>query len=155
MRASVIQHFDGTDTLVPNSSLLENRVNNWTYGDPATRGQVEVGVAYGSSTRETMRALLAVAESHGLVLEHPEPSVQFVAFGDNALGFRLLYWYDALHTRPQTLASDLRLMIEKALTEAGIVIAFPQRDIHFDESKPLRIELSRAARGAVEDRPGD
>jgi len=155
MRASVIQHFDGTDTLVPNSSLLENRVNNWTYGDPATRGQVEVGVAYGSSTRETMRALLAVAESHELVLDHPEPSVQLVAFGDNALGFRLLYWYDALHTRPQTLASDLRLMIEKALTEAGIVIAFPQRDIHFDESKPLRIELSQAARGAAEDRPGD
>jgi len=38
-------------------------------------------------------------------------------------------------------------MIDKAFAEAGIIIAFPQRDIHFDEGRPLRIELSRAARG--------
>ncbi len=34
-------------------------------------------------------------------------------------------------------------MIDKAFTDAGIVIAFPQRDIHFDAAKPLRIELAR------------
>ena len=77
-------------------------------------------------------------------MEKPEPTVQFEAFGDNALLFRLLYWYDALNTRPEPLASDLRFMIEKALAEADIAIAFPQRDIHFDESRPLRVELSRA-----------
>jgi potassium efflux system protein len=146
MRASVIRHFDGTDTLVPNSTLLENRVSNWTFGDTSMRGRVEVGVAYGSPTREVSRALLAVAESHGLILKHPEPSVQFTAFGDNALAFSLLYWFDAARTRREPLASDLRFMIDKAFADAGIVIAFPQRDIHFDDSKPLRIEVARARR---------
>jgi small-conductance mechanosensitive channel len=146
LRASVIEHFDGTDTLVPNSALLENRVSNWTYGNSAMRGEVEVGVAYGSRTRDVSRALLAVADGHGLVLENPEPTVQFTSFSDNTLVFKLLYWYDASRTRSEPLASDLRYMIDKAFAEAGIVIAFPQRDIHFDEGKPLRIELSRAAR---------
>jgi hypothetical protein len=49
MRASVIEHFDGIETLVPNSALLDNRVDNWTFGKTAIRGSVKVGVAYGSS----------------------------------------------------------------------------------------------------------
>ena len=47
-----------------------------------------------------------------------------------------------------TLASDLRFMIDKAFAEAGIVISFPQRDLHFDGGAPLRVELSRAAKPA-------
>jgi len=146
LRASVIRHFDGTDTLVPNSTLLENRVSNWTFGDTTMRGEIDVGVAYGSSTREVSRTLLSVADAHGLVLKQPEPTVQFTSFGDNTLNFKLLYWFDATKTRRDPLASDLRFMIDKAFSEAGLVIAFPQRDIHFDDSKPLRIEVSRARR---------
>jgi len=33
-------------------------------------------------------------------------------------------------------------MAEKALNEAGITVAFPQRDIHFDSSRPLYVEVS-------------
>jgi len=39
------------------------------------------------------------------------------------------------------VASDLRYMINKTLTEKGIVIAFPQRDIHLDTSRPLEIRV--------------
>lgn len=155
LRASVIRHFDGVDTLIPNSSLLENRVSNWTYGDSRARGRVTVGVAYGSSTREVTRCLLEVAEAHGLVLDKPKPEVRFDDFGDNALVFSLLFWFDASQTRDNPLASDLRYMIEKALTEAGIVIAFPQRDIHLDSERPLRIELSRVEQPADDTVDGD
>jgi len=145
LRASVIRHFDGTDTLVPNSSLLENRVSNWTFADNTMRDQISVGVAYGSSSREVSRALLAVAESHGQVLKKPEPTVQFEEFGDNSLKFELLYWFDAMRVRAEPLASDLRFMVNRALKDLGIVVAFPQRDIHFD-SQPLRVELTRKPR---------
>ena len=150
MRASVIQHLDGIDTLVPNSFLLENRVSNWTYGSNLTRGSIMVGVAYGSPTREVAQLLVKVAEEHGLVLDHPKPEVRFNDFGDSALVFELLFWFDAAKTQRPTLASDLRFMIDKAFAEAGIVIAFPQQDIHFDDSRPLRVELSRPG-GASED----
>jgi small-conductance mechanosensitive channel len=143
MRASAIKHFDGIDTLLPNSQLLENRVSNWTYGNTPMRGSIAIGVAYDSSLRDVSRILLAVAREHGLVLEHPEPEVRFEEFGDNALGFRLLFWLDPMKTGRDPLASDLRFMACRALREAGVVIAFPQRDLHFDEDKPLKIELSR------------
>jgi len=151
LRASVIEHFDGVETLVPNSALLEGSVNNWTYGKTALRGSVNVGVAYGSNTREVSRLLLGVAQAHGLVLEHPEPEVRFEDFGDSALVFQLLFWVDASKTQRKRLASDLRFMIAKALAEYEITIPFPQRDIHFDSSLPLRVEFSKSGKPSTAD----
>ena len=143
MRASVIHHFDGIDTLVPNSLLLENQLTNWTYSNSIIRHSVTLGVAYGSDAREVTRLLLEVAEHHGLVLKDPAVEVRFDDFGPDALVFILFFWLDSKKIGRFQLASDLRYMIDKAFTEAGIVIAFPQRDIHFDADKPLRIELAR------------
>ncbi len=144
MRASVIKHFDGIETLVPNSALLEQDVTNWTFSDNHIRHELTVGVAYGSSPRQVRETLLAVAAKHGLVLENPAPEVRFEDFGASALVFRLLFWLEAGRIPRPGLASDLRFMIESAFTEAGIVVAFPQHDVHFDKDQPLRIELSRS-----------
>ena len=72
LRASVLQLWDGTETLIPNSSLLENNVTNWTYSSRKVRFSVTVGVAYGSDTRRVIHALNEVAERHGLVEKEPE-----------------------------------------------------------------------------------
>jgi len=39
--------------------------------------------------------------------------------------------------------SELNLVIDREFEAAGIVIAFPQRDIHLDTSQPLDINLHR------------
>jgi potassium efflux system protein len=150
MRASVIQHFDGIETLVPNSVLLENQLTNWTFSSTVIRHSVIVGVAYGSPTREVSRVLLAVADSHGLVKKDPPPEVRFDNFGADSLTFTLLFWLDTNKTGRNQLASDLRYMIDKALAEAGITIAFPQRDIHFDRNVPLRVEIASASNSKPE-----
>jgi small-conductance mechanosensitive channel len=144
IRASVIQHFDGIETLVPNSILLENQLTNWTFSNTVIRHFILVGVAYGSPTREVSHLLLAVAKDHGLVKEDPAPEVRFDNFADNSLTFSLLFWFDTRKTSRGTLASDLRFMIDKTFAEAGIVISFPQRDLHFDPQSPLRVELTRS-----------
>jgi hypothetical protein len=44
------------------------------------------------------------------------------------------------------VASDLRFMIDKRFADDGIVIAFPQRDVRVDPSRPIRVEMvARAA----------
>ena len=37
--------------------------------------------------------------------------------------------------------TDLHLEIYRRLAEAGIVISFPQRDVHLDSDKPLRVSI--------------
>jgi small-conductance mechanosensitive channel len=136
LRASVIDHGNGIDTLIPNSNLLENEVTNWTFTNSLLRHSVLIAVDHGSPTREVAHCLLAVAAGHGLVLDSPEPEVRFEDIGEKALLFRLLYWFDLKRVSRDSLASDLRFMISKSLAEAGITLA---------GDTPLRVELSPAS----------
>ena len=101
---------------------------------------VNVGIAYGSQVKEATDLLLDIAERHGLTLANPPPQVLFEDFGSDALLFGLYVWVEI---KPEvswkTIASDLRYMIYKTMTEQGIVIAFPQRDIHIDINGPLEV----------------
>ncbi len=142
LRSSTVLGFDGVEAIIPNSTLLEQRVTNWTRSDRRVRRIVKVGVAYGSPVREVANIMKQCAERHGLVLKEPEPLVLFEDFGDNALLFGLYFWIDmGPGVNSAVVMSDLRFMLERQFGEAGIDVAFPQRDVHIDASRPLRIEL--------------
>jgi len=145
LRSSTVLGFDGVETSVPNSVLLENKVTNWTQTDRRVRRSLKVGVAYGSPLRETAAVLEDCARRHGVVLDDPAPQVILEDFGADSQVFALYFWVEL---RPgvnaMQVASDLRFMIAKGLAEAGIAIPFPQRDVHLDASAPLRVEVTRA-----------
>ena len=50
MNGAAVVIVGSTETLIPNSALLENSVTNWTYSHRTVRFIVTVGVAYGSDT---------------------------------------------------------------------------------------------------------
>jgi small-conductance mechanosensitive channel len=146
LRSSTVRGFDGVETIVPNSALVENKVTNWTHSDRKVRRVLKVGVAYGSPVRDVADILRDCAKRHGLVLGDPDPYVVFSDFGDNALVFSLYLWVDlAPNVNSLQVLSDLRFMIEKRFAEAGIEIAFPQRDVRLDVAKPLRVEIVPSA----------
>jgi len=80
------------------------------------------------------------AAENGHVLEEPFPVVTFETFGDNALTVILRCFVESLeHRLPVT--SKLNTAINDKFNKAGIVIAFPQRDVHLDTSRPLDIRV--------------
>jgi small-conductance mechanosensitive channel len=139
LRASVLHSWDGTETLIPNSTLLENHLTNWTYTNRRVRFHVSVGVAYGSDPRRVIQLLSESAERHGLVERDPKPQVLFTEFGDSALTFELRFWVDVGRANAAQVSSDLRLMIASAFAEHGIVIDYPQRDIHLHAASPIPV----------------
>jgi small-conductance mechanosensitive channel len=141
IRSSVIQQPNGTETLIPNSTLLENTVTNWTYSNRKVRFTVGVGVAYGSDTRRVTQLLTEVTERHGLVEKNPAPQILFVNFADSALTFEVRFWVDVIKSNPAQIASDLRQMIAGSFAENKIVMAFPQHDVHVDAAGPLRVQI--------------
>ncbi len=141
-RSTRIQTFDNIHIIVPNSSFLEKNVTNWTLTDDMVRTQVDVGVAYGSPTREVDRLICRVLDEHGRILKDPKPNVLFTEFGDNALHFRAYFWIrmSAMMDR-RRIESDVRYRIDHLFRDAGITIAFPQRDLHLDTVAPLDVRL--------------
>jgi small-conductance mechanosensitive channel len=141
IRSSVLQLWDGTETLIPNSALLENSVTNWTYSNRKVRFTVTVGVAYGSDTRRVVELLTEVTERHGLVEKTPAPQILFVNFGPCSLDFEVRFWVDVIKANAAQVSSDLRQMIATTCAERGVVIAYPQRDVHLDTTRPLQVHV--------------
>jgi potassium efflux system protein len=133
MRSTRIRTPDNFHIIVPNASFLESNVVNWTHEDPMIRLRVQVGVAYGSPTREVEALLLQAAREHPRCLNRPEPAAIFSDFGDSALVFEVRFWirYDE-QTDRSVLQSDVRYRIDELFREHDIVIAFPQMDVHLD-----------------------
>ena len=141
-RSTRIRRSDGVHMLVPNSLLLERTVVNWTLIDQAIRSQVRVGVAYGSDAGMVRDLfLLAVAEQPEVKTD-PEPRVIFEDFGDNALIFDAFFWCDVSGERQlKEIRSEIRFRVTAMFDEHNIVIAYPQRDVHLDVSRPLDIRM--------------
>ena len=143
-RSTRIRRVDGVQLLVPNRQLLENTVVNWTRIDKLARGIGRVGVAYGSPVRQVESLIYQAATEHQDVINNPEPLVIFEDFGDSALIFDLYFWINAFGEKDlRRIKSDIRFRIDDLFNEAGIVIAFPQQDVHVDgrlelvSSKPV------------------
>ncbi len=125
--------------IVPNSRLLEQPVTNWTLSDDIVRKKIKLGVAYGTSTREVDRVLREVMLGLESVNRNPAPHVKFSDFADSALTFEAQFWSSL--AEGDEVETELRHRIAEAFTKAGIVMAFPQRDVHLDTLKPLQIEV--------------
>lgn len=143
VRSCTIKDANGIETLIPNSTFLEQNVTNWTLTNQKVRFALNIGVSYGSPARKVSDLLLEVAHRHNLVLKDPPPEVLFMDFGDNALAFTLYVWLEiGLNRRSAfVVLSDLRFMIDTSFAEHGIEIPFPQRDVHLDASVPLPVRM--------------
>ena len=126
--------------MIPNKELITNVVTNWSLTSSKLRIVVPVGIAYGSDVEDAISRLVRIAKAHPEILKDPEPVVTFEDFGDNAL----VLWLRCYALRDYLrIATELRRSIYRDFNEAGIGIAFPQRDVHLDASEPLPIRILR------------
>ncbi len=134
LRASTVRTFDGSEVIVPNANLVSSEVVNWTLSDRNRRMEIRVGVAYGTDPQKVIDILLRGVRDHPKVMTIPEPFAWFMGFGESSLDFVVKFW--CLFEHAYTARSEIMTSINRALTEAGIVIPFPQRDLHVRSIDP-------------------
>ena len=140
---SSIRKFDGVEVLVPNSSLLEKNVINWTLSDPMHRYDFSVGVAYGSDVDLVMHTLKEALDAQPEILRDPVPEVSFENFGESTLDFHVYYWLEVRTHNARDIGTHMRVLIARLFKERGIEMAFPQSDIRLIPSKPIHVRLEK------------
>jgi potassium efflux system protein len=134
VRSTLINTNDNIDIVVPNSEFVTARLQNWTLGERILRVRIPFGVAYGSDKDLVKQAALEAAAEVPYTLTHMkgrEPDAWLTEFGDNSLNFLLLVWVNRQGARRPTRTRSAYLWaLETKLTEHGIEIPFPQRDLH-------------------------
>lgn len=128
IRATRVHTRDADDLLIPNSVLVQNTVRNLTSGSSHHRIKVVVGVAYESDLDVVFSVLEAVAaqQTHP---DGPAPEVRLASFGSSSIDFEVFTW--VLDSWNENGArSNVRRAIHGAFKGRGVVIAFPQLDLH-------------------------
>jgi len=141
IRATIARTLDDEEIIIPNAAIVQSTVKNYTLQDSIYRLRATVGVVYGSDmavVKETLRQVGVSMEWRNVT---KDPLVLMIEFGDSAVIFEVSVWIDD----PWVLRrarSDLNEAIWWAFKEKGIVIAFPQLDVHLDREA---IEAMRRA----------
>jgi small-conductance mechanosensitive channel len=129
IRATIVRTLDDEDIIVPNSTLVQSNVKNYTLEDNLYRVKVLVGVSYDSDLKVVREVLeKTTAEVTWRDPAYP-PRVLLLHFGASAVEYETSAWmHEPFNYR--IASSDLREKIWVAFKRAGIVIALPQLDVH-------------------------
>ena len=101
-----------------------------------------MGVAYGSDTRLVEETLLGLVADNNKFLKYPEPMVLFNEFGPSSLDFSFFVWVKVYEPKQKfKMESELRHKIVEDFAEKGLVISFPQRDVHLYSDKPIKVDI--------------
>lgn len=149
IRTTIVRTLDEEDVIVPNSSLVQTNVKNFTLEDNIYRVRVNIGISYSADVPQVKALLLECARSMEYSEKGFEPRVLLLNFGPAALEFEASVWMrDPWNHR--IAGSKLREAIWAELKEKQIAIAFPQMDVHFDApvAESLRLLSGRKTSAA-------
>lgn len=113
--------------IVANSGVTGGSITNHTVLGKR-RGEISIGVAYGSDLEQVGKVLKAAAEASEYVLDDPGVGVGFVNFGASSLDFKVFPWCKPEDFIP--MGADVKTRIYNALNDAGIEIPFDQVVMH-------------------------
>ena len=129
LRSTRVVSRSGDLIVLPNGMFSGQSVRNFTQGRDRTRLDVRVGVAYGSDTALVSDLLVRAMRAQPEVADNEEVVVIFDDFGDSALVFEVRSWIRSPWTIDR-IQSDIRFRIDALFREHGVVVPFPQRDVH-------------------------
>jgi small-conductance mechanosensitive channel len=148
-RYVVVKDRDGVERLIPNEMLITNEVINWSYSDRNVRLKIPVSISYDNDPEQALALLLEAARANPRVLADPAPTTRLMAFGESGIALELRVWIQDPEAGMGSVLSDINLAIWRAFKDAGIVIPYPQRDLHIrsglEAMKPDRVLAAGAS----------
>ncbi len=128
-RSTQIRTGDNREVIVPNSSIGESQVINYTYPDSRFRAQTDIGVAYGTDPEEMRRVIEQAVRGVEGVLPDKPVEIFYLKFGDSARLVRVRWWIETYrHEKP--MLDKVNTALELALDGAGIELPFNTYDLN-------------------------
>ena len=129
IRSTKLKTYDNEVIYIPNGSLANTKIKNFTVPDFSVRVNVNFGVEYGSDPAKVRDVVLEAVKKIDTVLEVPEPAVHFLNMSDFSLDFVARVWVENF-ANAYTTKLKVTEEIYNALNEAHIGIPFPTRTIY-------------------------
>ena len=128
--STVVESLYGEVITFQNSQLFTKNYKNLTKNHGYVLAVVPFGVAYGSNLKQVAQVVeQAVNQLHHEWIDPEKPVKSVVSqMNDSSVDFNLFVWADA--PKKSYVISDVLKCVYDTLDKNGIVIPFPQRDVH-------------------------
>ncbi len=123
-RATVLRTREITLVSVPNSSLADGAIVNFSEPSPPTRIVVDVGVAYASPPNQVKAVMAEALTRVPLALTSPPPDVLVVDFSSSSITYRARCFVQDME-RSSIVQDQMRTAIWYAFQRHGLEIPFP------------------------------
>lgn len=123
MRSTLLEAFNKSDIIIPNSIILNGSLINMTYSNRIGRIDIKINANYGINFQALQKRLIEIAVATAGVLSNPEPSVALSEFTDNTMNLQLHCFTANVFAR-QSIANQLREAIITEFMGTGIIPAF-------------------------------
>jgi len=141
-RYTLLRALDGTETIVPNETLITQTVINHSLSKPNVRVALPIQVSYDANLEQVEALMLEAAHEQGrVILDDPDnlPKVLLREFADNGISLELAVWIRDAGEGLNNLRSDINWGIWRRFKAAGIEIPFPQRVVHWAPPENLTL----------------
>jgi len=129
LRSTKLKTYDNEVIFIPNGSLANAKIKNFTEPDFSIRVNVNFGVEYGSDPAEVQKVVLEALKKIDTVIKEPKPAVQFLNMSDFSLDFIARAWVKE-YTQAYSTKLKMTDEIYKVLNKAKIGIPFPTHTIY-------------------------
>ena len=131
LRTTSIRTRDNRMVIVPNSTIGNNEIVNYSYPDPQYRIQTHISIAYGTRIEQIKKIVLdAMSDVEGVIKDKPI-DVLYHDMGDSAMIFRIRWWIETYADNRRVL-DRVHIALQEAIDKAGFDSPFPTQTIQLE-----------------------
>lgn len=134
---TVLKTPDNQTIFIPNGQLAGATITNFSV-EPTRRLVIEFGISYGDDIKKAKSIIEEQVKADERILQEPAPVIAVISLGDSSVNISTRVWVK----REDYWAVNFALHenVKYQFDAEDITIPFPQRDVHFFQHGPQRID---------------
>lgn len=129
---TILKTVDNKTIIIPNGGLSNSTMTNFST-EPLRRVDLTFGIRYSENIGKARQILLDVINSDKRIHQDPAPFVGVISLGESSVNLVTRVWVDTPDYWDVFFSMNENVKI--GFDKAGIVIPFPQRDVHLFQAK--------------------
>lgn len=128
-RTTRIRTRDNTLVIIPNSSIAQGQVKNYSFPDPNYRLQLDIGIAYGTNIDEVRKVLGDAVRGVEGVLPDMPVEILYNEMGESSMTIRVRWWINSFADK-RRMYDKVNTAMQLAIDAAGIESPFPTQQLN-------------------------
>lgn len=121
---------DNRVIIIPNGGIFSGNIINYSQR-PTRRVDMVFGIGYESDLKKAKTIISEIVAADERILAEPAPLIAVAELADSSVNFNVRPWVNSSDYWP--VLFDLNEKIKLAFDEQGIVIPYPQMDVHLSQ----------------------